>query len=145
MKKAFGLFVIAAGCCVFIWRLTCPALVRVTTGPMAGNTLILVLNPIRSGPAKKSAEELLRLLQAKDTEGASRQFPLLDRRELEDNMIDPPTRWTLDDIVADPNGGLDFEFLNATATHDDMASYIWIYCTRDKQGSWTVSKFNRVY
>jgi hypothetical protein len=144
MKKALALFLIAAGCCVFIWRLTCPALVRVSNGPMAGNRLILVVNPIRSGPAKKSAEELLRLLRTKDTEGASRRFPLLDRRELEDTMIDPPTRWTLDDIVADANGELDFEYLNETASNA-MGGYIWIYCMRDKQGGWTVSRFNRVF
>jgi len=111
---------------------------------MAGNTLIIVSNPMRSGPAKGSAEELLRLLQARDIEGASRRFPLLERHELEDNMIDPPTRWILDDIVADQNDGLDFEYLNETASNA-MGGYIWIYCTRDKQGGWTVSRFNRVF
>jgi len=111
---------------------------------MAGETLILVSNPIRSRPAKQSAEELLRLLQAKDIEGASRRFPLLERNELEDTMIDPPIRWILDDIVADPNGGLDFEYLNET-TSNATGGHIWIYCMRDKQGAWTVSRFNRVF
>jgi len=59
-------------------------------------------------------------------------------------MIDPPTRWSLDDIVANTNGGLDFEFLNETASHP-MGGYIWIHCTGDKLGSWTVSQFDRVY
>jgi len=144
MKRALGLFLIAVGCCLVVWRLTCPALVRVRSGPMAGNTLLLVPNPLRSGPAKKSAEELLVFLRSKDREGASKRFPLLERRNLEDNMIDPPTRWSLDDIVANTNGGLDFEFLNETASHP-MGGYIWIHCTRDKLGSWTVSQFDRVY
>jgi len=145
MKKVFRVISIVAVICLIVWRLTCPALVRLRTGPMAGSTLILVPNPIRSGAAKRPAEELLQLLRAKDAASASRRFPKLDKRELEDNMINPPTRWTLDDEVADANGGLDFEYLNATATNDEMGGYIWIYCVRDSGGAWTVSKFNRVF
>jgi hypothetical protein len=111
---------------------------------MAGNTLIPISNPMWSGSARKSAEGLLRLLQAKNIEAAFGRFPLLARSRLEDNMFDPPTRWILDDIVADPNDVLDIGNLNETASHA-MGGYIWIYCTRDKQGSWTVSRFNRVF
>jgi len=56
MKKVFRVISIVAVICLIVWRLTCPALVRLRTGPMAGSTLILVPNryvrELRKGPLK---------------------------------------------------------------------------------------------
>lgn len=145
MKKLFVIIATMACIAVLVWRFTCPALVRIRTSIFAGSTLVLVLNPIRSQSARNSAESLLEFLHTKDALGALKRFPLLDRHELEDSILNPPTHWTLDDVVAEPGGGLAFEYINATASHEDMGGYIWIHCIRNSQGIWTVSSFDRVF
>jgi len=86
----------------------------------------------------------MEFLRTKDESGASKRFPLLDKHDLENNMLNPPTHWTLDDVAAEP-GGLAFEYINATASHEDMGGYIWIHCIQDNRGIWTVSSFDRVF
>jgi hypothetical protein len=127
------------------WRLTCPALIRFRSGPMEDSTLALVPNPIRSGQAMRAAGTLLKLLRDKDSAGVARMFPALDAAALRTDTINPPVRWALKDIVAEQDGGLDFEYLDATANERDLSGYFWIYCARDAQGVWTIRRYERVF
>jgi hypothetical protein len=144
MRK--GPLIVAGAACLALalWRLTCPALIRYHPSIFAGGAQFVVVNPIRAGAARASAESLLKFLRDKDVAGASRSFPLLDKKLLEEDALEPPIRWRLDDVVEDPGGGLDFEYVNETKSNA-MGGYIWIYCIKDSNGAWTVSRYERVF
>jgi len=142
MRKKLGWAIGGVFLIILIWRLTCPTLIRLGS-VMPGGTR-MVINPLRTSAPRRAAESLLELLRAGNVAGVHQEFPLIDQQEVLDYSIDPPTRWTLSDIVEDPDGGLDFEYLNSTSAAPE-GGYIWIYCVRDIRGAWTVAKFNRVY
>lgn len=128
---------------VAVWRLTCPALVRVRASVMPGSPHFLILNPIRSGKANSVARSLLELLQSGNATGASERFPLIGKKVVDENMLPPIRSWVLDDVVADPDGGLDFEYLYSDAM-GRTGGFIWVYCIKGTDGVWTVRRLVRV-
>jgi hypothetical protein len=144
MRRILVLVLLVVGAVITIWRLTCPALVRLRFGVMPGSAHLLILNPIRTGAANRSSIALLELLRSGDIADLSRRFPLLDKALAEENLLPPLRSWVLDDVVVDPGGGLDFEYLYSSTSNSKMGGYIWIYCVKGNDGAWTVKRFNRV-
>lgn len=142
MKRIFVITMLSL-VTVIAWRFTCPALLRVRTNNMPGSPHLLILNPIRSGEAKSVANSLLESLRSGDATNVARRFPLLGKNVIEENISPPIRNWVLDDVVADPTGGLDFEYLYSE-TSGRTGGYIWVYCIKGTDGGWTVRTFNRV-
>jgi len=140
----FAICVVGLGV-LFAARRSCPALVRIRTEGLPETHHILILNPLRSRKAERSAEAFLGLLQTKDVLRVYRAFPLIDKKKIEFDVSDPPVDWKLDDVVESENGTLGFKFFYAPAHGSERDSNIWIYCVRDKLGNWTVSRYDRVF
>jgi len=137
-----GLFLLVA---VTVWRFTCPALLRVRFSIMPGSAHLLVLNPIRSSAAKGAAISFMESLQSGNAADVSKRFPMIGKDVIESNILPQIHSWSLDDVVADPNGGLDFEYLYSQGASNSKEGYIWVYCIKGTDGAWTVKTFNRVY
>jgi hypothetical protein len=145
MKRIFLTAVLSLLVAVTVWRFTCPALLRVRFSVVPGSVHLLVLNPIRSSAANGAAVSFLKLLQSGAASDLSKRFPLIGRGVVEQNILPPIHSWVLDDVVADANGGLDFEYLYSLGTSSRKEGYIWVYCVKGTDGVWTVRTFNRVY
>jgi hypothetical protein len=143
MKRIFIIAMLSLFGAVTVWRFTCPVLLRVHPSIMPGSPHILILNPIRSGQANSVGHSLLEFLRSGDAAGAAKQFPLIGKNVVEENILPPIQSWFLDDVVADPEGGLDFEYLYSD-TRGRTGGYIWVYCIEGTDGAWTVRTFNRV-
>lgn len=144
MKRIF-LVTLSLLVAVTVWRLTCPALVRVRKGALPGSSHLLVLNPIRSGAANRAARSFLDLLQSGKASDVSQRFPMIERSVIEENILPPVHDVVLDDVVANPDGGLDFEYLDSQRTSSRGGGFIWVFCIQGTDGAWTVRTFNRVY
>jgi hypothetical protein len=143
MKRISIITVLFLLVAVTAWRLTCPALLRVRASIMPGSPHLLILNPIRSGRANSTAHLLLEFLQSGDAAGAAERFPMIGKKVIDENILPPIRSWVLDDVVADPDGGLDFEYSYFEAS-GRPGGYIWVYCIKGTDGAWTVRTFNRV-
>jgi hypothetical protein len=143
MKRIFIITIFSLLVAVTVWRFTCPALVRVRTNIMPGSPHLLILNPIRSAQASSVAHSLLEFLRSGDATATAKRFPLIGKRMVEENILPPIRSWVLEDVVADPKGGLNFEYLYSDAS-GSPGGYIWVYCIRGTDGAWTVRMFNRV-
>jgi len=143
MRRIFLIIVLSLLVAVTLWRFTCPALLRVHPSIMPGSPHLLMLNPIRSSAANSAAQSLLEFLRSSDSTGAAKRFPLIGKNVIEENILPPIRSWVLDDVVADPDGGLDFEYLYSD-TNGRTGGYIWVYCIKRTDGAWTVRTFNRV-
>ena len=137
MKRIFLITMLFLLVAVTVWRLTCPALLRVRFSIMPESAHLLVLNPIRSSAANGAAVSFLESLQSGN--------PMIGKNVVENNILPQIRSWSLDDVVADPNGGLDFEYLYSQGTSNSKEGYIWVYCIKGTDGTWTVKTFNRVY
>jgi len=143
MKRILIVTILLLLVAVILWRFTCPALLRIRTSIMPGSPHLLILNPSRSGSANSVAHSLLEFLRSGDAAGAAKRFPLIGKDVVEENILPPIRSWVLDDVVAEPNGGLDFEYLYSD-TSGRSGGYIWVYCIKGTDGAWTVRTFNRV-
>ena len=141
----FGVVVVVGLIALFAWRRSSPALVRIRTQGMPETHHILILNPFQSREGKRCAERFLALLETKDVQQISRAFPLIDKKLIEFDASNPPVDWKLDDVVESAHGALGFKFFYAPAVGGERGSSIWIYCVRDTQGNWTVSRYDRVF
>jgi hypothetical protein len=77
---------------------------------MPGSPHLLILNPLGSGQANSVAQSLLEFLRSADATDAAKRFPLIGKKVVEENILPPIRSWVLDDVVADPNSGLAFEY-----------------------------------
>jgi len=145
MKRIFATSVLSLLVAVTVWRFICPALIRVRFSVMPGSAHVLVLNPIRSRAANSTALSFLKLLQSGAASDVSKRFPRIGKDVVEQNILPPISSWVLDDVVADPNGGLDFEYLYSQGKSSRNEGYIWVYCVKGTDAAWTVRTFNRVY
>lgn len=145
MKRKFIIAVLMLLVATTVWRFTCPTLIRVRTGILPASAHLLVLNPLRSSAANTVALSFLELLQLGNASDVSKRFPMIGKNVVEDNIMPPIRSWVLDDVVAEPNGGLDFEYLYSQGTSNRMEGYIWVYCIKGTDGAWTIRTFNRVY
>ena len=146
MKRILITTVLSLLLAVTVWRFTCPALVRVRFGIFAGSTHLLILNPIRSSAANRTAISFLEALQSGDASDVSKRFPMIEKNLVKDGIFPRIRDWVLDDVVSDPNGGFDFEYMYSQRASGSMeGGYIWVYCVKRTDGAWTVRTFNRVY
>lgn|ERR1035437_1098506 len=143
MKRILIITVLLLLVAVTVWRFTCPALLRMRPSIMPGSPHLLILNPIRSSAANRAAHSFLELLQTGNASDVSKRFPMIGKNVVEENILPPVRSWVLDDFVADPDGGLDFEYLYSD-TIGRTGGYIWVYCIKGTDGAWTVRTFNRV-
>jgi hypothetical protein len=144
MKRVFIITMLSLLAAVAVWRFTCPALLRVRTSIFPGSPHLLILNPIRSGQANSVAHSLLEFLRSGDATGAAKRFPLIGKNVVEENILPPIHSWVLEDVVADPKEGLNFEYLYSDIS-GRTGGYIWVYCIKGTDNAWTVRTFNRVY
>jgi hypothetical protein len=84
------------------------------------------------------------VLQSGNASDVSKRFPMIGKNVVDDNILPPIRSWVLDDVVPDPNGGLDFEYFYSQGTSSRTVGYIWVYCVKGADGVWTVRTFNRV-
>ena len=143
MKRIFIITMLSLFGAVTVWRFTCPVLLRVHPSIMPGSPHLLILNPIRSGQANSVAYSLLEFLRSGDATGAAKRFPLIGKKVVEENILPPIRSWVLEDVVADPKAGLNFEYLYSDAS-GRAGGYIWVYCIKGTDGAWTVRTLNRV-
>jgi hypothetical protein len=133
---------------IVLWRLTCPALIRLRLDPLPGARHVLVLNPFLTHEARDSAETLLKLLHNKNLNEAFRRFPLLNRKQLEFDVLSPPSEWSLVDVVrgSGPSEEIVFVYLyKSKSDPDGCCNNIVFYCTRAQGSRWTVGRYSRVY
>lgn len=143
MKRILIITVLSLLAAVTVWRFTCPALLRVRPSIMPGSPHLLILNPICSNAANSAASSFMESLQSGNVSDVSKRFPMVGKSVVEENILPPIHSWVLDDVVADPDGGLDFEYLYSDTT-GRTGGYIWVYCIKGTDGAWTVSTFIRV-
>jgi hypothetical protein len=137
----------SAGVILLTWVFWQPVWFRFETGPLQGDTRVLILNPLRNRTAEKTANALLQGLSSGHEEEVLSRVAKIDsdertkvaRRERQS----PIQAWRL--VYMTNTGGvrtLRYSLKTADGTFCCGAAFITL---TKKKGSWSIEDYNRAY